>query len=418
MIGNHKMLFRLEAIEHHRGGICGEMTLPVPLPVTATTLFLAICLAVLAAFLAAGTYTRKAHVSGFLAPQRGVARILPRLAGTILAVHVHEGDLVRAGDRLLTLGAGHANGRGQDVDEEVLENLQRQAASLRDQETLEQQRTARQSAAADDTIKALEQTVEALQAEHAIQQQRLSIAQRDLQASEGLLARAEMSPLEGRRREDAYLAQRQAESGMARAILDKRAELNRLGRDAADIVPAGAQRLAVLRGSQAEIAARIAELEGQHATLITAPVAGRVSALQAWVGRDADPAMPLMSIVPEGDEMEAQLLVPARAVGFVRPGQAVRLSYDTYPYQQYGFAEGRVVNVARTSLKPGEMAGPLEAEAAAFRVTVRLARQTIFVGGAEVALPPDTRLQADIFLARRNLLAWLIDPLRAAGARL
>jgi membrane fusion protein len=128
--------------------------------------------------------------------------------------------------------------------------------------------------------------------------------------------------------------------------------------------------------------------------------------------------MPLMSIVPEGDAMEAQLLVPARAVGFVRPGQAVRLSYDTYPYQQYGFADGKVASVSRTSLKPGEIAGPLEAEAPAFRVTVMLARQTIRIGGADVALQPDTRLQAEIFLDRRNLLAWLIDPLRAAGARL
>jgi membrane fusion protein len=412
------MLFRLEAIEHHRGGICGDMTLPVPLPITATTSFLAICLAVFAGFLAAGTYVRKEHVSGFLAPQRGVVRILPKRPGTILAVHVHEGDRVRAGDRLLTVGAGHANDRGRDVDEEVLENLQHQVSALREQEGVEQLLAAEQRRAADDAIKTLVQEVAALQAEHAIQQQRLAIALRDLEASSGLLARAEMSPLEARRREDAFLAQRQADSSMARAILDKKAELARQRSAAADIAPGSAQRLAVLRGSQAAIAARIAELEGQHATLMTAPVGGRISALQAWVGRDTDPTMPLMSIVPEGDAMEAQLLVPARAVGFVRPGQAVRLSYDTYPYQQYGFADGKVASVSRTSLKPGEIAGPLEAEAPAFRVTVMLARQTIRIGGADVALQPDTRLQAEIFLDRRNLLAWLIDPLRAAGARL
>jgi hypothetical protein len=45
--------------------------------------------------------------------------------------------------------------------------------------------------------------------------------------------RAEMPPLEGRRREDAYLAQRQAENGMARAILDKQAEPARLCGEAA-----------------------------------------------------------------------------------------------------------------------------------------------------------------------------------------
>jgi membrane fusion protein len=412
------MLFRLEAIEHQSGGICGGMTLPVPLPISVTTLFLAVCLAVFAGFLAAGTYTRKEHVAGFLAPQLGVARVLARQPGTVLAVHVHEGDLVRAGDRLLTLGAGHANARGQDVDEEVLENLQRQAASLRDQELYEQTRAGRQRQWAEEGIRSLERVIAALDSEHAIQVQRLSIALRDLQASERLLASAEMSPLEARRREDAYLAQRQAESAMSRAILDKRAELDRLRSEAADLLPASAQRLAVLHGQQAAVAARIAELEGQHATLLTAPISGRVSALQAWVGRDADTAMPLMSIVPEGDALEAQLLVPARAVGFVRPGQAVRISFDTYPSQQYGFAEGRVASVSRTSLKPAEMAGPLQEDAPAFRVTVALGRQTLRINGAEVALQPDTRLQADIFLSRRNLLAWLVDPLRAAGARL
>jgi membrane fusion protein len=410
------MLFRLEAIEHHRGGICGDITLPVPVPLAVTTLFLAICLAVLAGFLAAGSYMRKEHVAGFLAPQRGVVRILPKRPGTILAVHVHEGDLVRAGDRLLTVGAAHANALGQDVDEEVLENLQRQSASLRDQERVEQQRTARQRTAADDGLRTLQQTIAALQGEHALQQQRLSIALRDLQASSGLLARAEMSPLESRRREDAFLAQRQAESAMARAIIDKQADLARLRSEAADILPASAQRLAVLHGAQAEIAARIAELEGQHATLIAAPVGGRISALQAWIGQDADPAMPLMSIVPEGDDMQAQLLVPARAVGFVRPGQTVRLSFDTYPYQQYGFVEGRVSSISRTSLKPAELVGPLDSQAPAFRVTVTLARQTIRIAGEEIPLQPDTRLQADICLARRNLLAWLLDPLRASGA--
>jgi membrane fusion protein len=205
---------------------------------------------------------------------------------------------------------------------------------------------------------------------------------------------------------------------MARAILDKQAELARLHAEAADIAPASAQRLAVLVGAVAEVEGRIAEVDGQHAALLTAPVRGRVSALQAFVGKEADPAMPLMSIVPEGGVLQAQLLVPARAIGLVRPGQRVRLSYDTFPYQRYGFAEGIVAAVARSSLKPGELSGPVELNAPAFLVTVALISQSIRVGGAEVALRSDTRLQADILQESSSLLSWLVDPLRDVGGRL
>jgi membrane fusion protein len=412
------MLFRLEAIEHHRGGICGEMTLPVPVPVSLTTVFLAVCLTVSAGFVATGTYTRKEHVSGFLAPEPGVVRIVPQREGMIAAVHVHEGDLVRPGDALVTVSAGRANDRGEDVDQAMLGRLKQQAAVLRTQIALEQRRADRMRASADEAIAGVAKVIAALQAEQSIQTQRTAIALRDLQASADLLARAEMSPLEGRRRQDAYLAQRAAESAMARAILDKQAEVSRLRGEAADVGPASAQRLAVLEGSAAEIEGRMAELDGQHAALLTAPVRGRVSALQAFVGKEADPAVPLMSIVPEGGVLQAQLLVPARAIGLVRAGQRVRLSYDAFPYQLYGFAEGVVASVARSSLKPGEFSGPVELDAPAFRVTVALARQSLRVAGAEVPLQSDTRLQADILQETTSLLGWLINPLRDAGGRI
>jgi membrane fusion protein len=394
------------------------MTLPVPVPVSLTTVFLAACLAVFASFLATGTYTRKEHVAGFLAPELGVVRIVPKRAGVIAAVHVHEGNLVQAGDALVTVTAGQANDRGQDVDEAMLGRLKQQAAALRTQVALEKNREAGQLAASGEAIGGVAKVIAALQAEQAIQAQRVEIAARDLRASAELLARSDMSPLEGRRRQDAFLAQRAAVSAMARAILDKQAELARLHAEAADIAPASAQRLAVLEGAAAEVEGRIAEVDGQHAALLTAPVRGRVSALQAFVGKEADPAMPLMSIVPEGGVLQAQLLVPARAIGLVRPGQRVRLSYDTFPYQRYGFAEGIVAAVARSSLKPGELSGPVELNAPAFLVTVALISQSIRVGGAEVALRSDTRLQADILQESSSLLSWLVDPLRDVGGRL
>jgi membrane fusion protein len=409
------MLFRIEAIDHHRSSVCGEMTLPVAFPVTVTTAFLAASLALFLGFLGTGSFTRKQHVSGFLVPRLGVVRILPPRAGTITGVRVQEGQKVQPGTPLLALSTDQSDAQGQAVDAEMLRDLHRQADQIRAQLLIEQQRVTAARASAEESARTLEQQLATLRSDMALQTQRTAIALRDVKAAAGLLAREEMSPLEGRRRQDAYLAQRQAEGALSRAILDKQAEFLRARRDIEDSGPASAQRMAVLQGSAADLESRIAGLEGQRATLLTAPVGGHVSALQAWVGRSVDPSMPLLSIVPDGDALQAQLLVPARAIGFVRPGQPVRLSYDAFPYQRYGFADGTVEALSRTLLKPGELAGPISTEVAAFRVTVTLARQSIRVAGAELPLQTDTPLQADILLDRRSLLAWIADPLRAAG---
>ena len=99
--------------------------------------------------------------------------------------------------------------------------------------------------------------------------------------------------------------------------------------------------------------------------------------------------------MPDGDVLEAELLVPARAIGFINPGQSVHLSYDTFPFQQFGFARGSVRTVSRTFLKPDEIVGPMLLREPSYRVAVALERQTIRAYGAELPLEPDLQLQAE-----------------------
>jgi membrane fusion protein len=127
--------------------------------------------------------------------------------------------------------------------------------------------------------------------------------------------------------------------------------------------------------------------------------------------------MPALSIVPDGDILEAELLVPARAIGFIAAGQTVHISYDTFPFQQFGFARGNVRTVSRTMLKPDEIVGPMLLREPSYRVGVALERQTMRAYGAELPLEPDLQLQADIEFERRSLLAWILDPLLSAWER-
>lgn len=151
--------------------------------------------------------------------------------------------------------------------------------------------------------------------------------------------------------------------------------------------------------------------------MIRAPVAGRVSSLQATVGKAADPRQLQLTIVPDGSVLRAELLVPTRAIGFVRPGQRVRILYDAFPYQRFGTYGGEVASVSQSIVTAADASGPLELREPSYRVAVALDRADVDAAGRRIALQPDMLLRADIILDRRSLMAWLVGPLLGAGMR-
>lgn len=88
------------------------------------------------------------------------------------------------------------------------------------------------------------------------------------------------------------------------------------------------RNLATLTQENSEAAAR-----DRYA--ITAPADGIVTNLLAEVGQSVG-NQPLATLLPAGAKLEAQLFLTSRAVGFVEPGQSVRLRYQAYPYQKFG----------------------------------------------------------------------------------
>ena len=70
-------------------------------------------------------------------------------------------------------------------------------------------------------------------------------------------------------------------------------------------------------------------------------------------GQAVQAGQPLVSLLPEGSVLQAQLLVPSRAIGFIEEGDRVLLRYQAYPYQKFGHHVGRVVRISRSALGPG-----------------------------------------------------------------
>jgi membrane fusion protein len=410
-------LFRQEAIDHQRFRIWGEVALALPRSYALVTGFIALSVFAMALFVATHSYARKEHAAGFLVPIEGIARISPPRDGTIIAVYVGEGQHVERGAPLLTVTDAETSDRGENIDDAKTDRLREQSDRLKDQIRLEHEKSHAEEQRLQSQIAGASDEIAALMRQQAIQRERVEIAHQQLVGAVELANKGYLSKVEMRRRQDAHLAEIQNETSLAKELTAKQTELSQLLNALQQLPIATAQRIAQLEASIAELEVRLKEVEGRRGYLLSAPIAGRVSALQAWVGKLAEPKMPALSIVPDGDVLEAELLVPARAIGFVSSGQTVHISYDTFPFQQFGFARGSVRTVSRTLLKPDEMVGPMLLREPSYRVAVALERQTIRAYGAELPLEPDLQLEADILFDRRTLLAWILDPLLSAWER-
>jgi membrane fusion protein len=139
--------------------------------------------------------------------------------------------------------------------------------------------------------------------------------------------------------------------------------------------------------------------------------------MQARLGQPVDMVKPLMTIIPRGARVQAELYVPSRAIGFVNEGQTVRLLYDAFPYTRFGPGFGTVVQRSSVVLMPEEVTAAVKVTEPVYRVTVELRDSFMFAYGQRVPLQSGMALMADIILEDRSFLALLLDPLLAARGR-
>lgn len=165
----------------------------------------------------------------------------------------------------------------------------------------------------------------------------------------------------------------------------------------------------------ATITQSIAQNEQQRAVVLRAPRAGVVSTVLLKEGQMVGAGQPLLSLLPAGSVLQAQLLVPSRAIGFVAPGSRVVLRYQAFPYQKFGQQYGHVTDISRSALSPADIVAlvgqqPQQPDPL-YRVQVALDSQKILAYGKEEPMKPGMALEADILMDRRRLIEWVFEPL-------
>jgi membrane fusion protein len=403
-----------------------------PLSLAWMTAGVLLALALVLTLLVSASIARKATAVGVLVPDRGLIRLVPTAPGTVLEVAVTEGQQVAAGDLLFVLALQQPL-LDPGVQGQVQRSLDDRGRSLRDTALQQQRLLATQQAALQRRLLALDAEVDQLQAEQALQEQRLALARQALARQESLQTQDFVSPAQVQLRQEEVLGLRAALQGLARQQAALQRDRAAIEGDLAALPALAAATMAALDREGAVLARESAELDAARQLVVRAPQAGTVGAVLAATGASVSPAAALATLLPQGSALQAHLYLPSSAVGFVRPGQAVRLRYEAYPYQKFGHGRGRVLQVSHTPLGPPELADlslpafptvALEAGEPLFRVTVALDDPRADGGGTEraeasrITLVPGLRLHADVVLERRRLVEWLFEPLLGLRQRL
>ncbi len=176
-----------------------------------------------------------------------------------------------------------------------------------------------------------------------------------------------------------------------------------------------AQLLAERATADAEIA-RVGEalaraLHRAEGVEIRAPYAGTVKDVAArGAGAVVAAGTPLVTLVPAGEELVAEVLVRHEDAGFVHPGREARVKLVTYPFQKYGTIDGQVIHVAPEATEPSADVPA----ASGYRVRVALAAQALRAGDAPFELASGMLVSAEILLGERRVVEYLLSPLRRA----
>lgn len=131
-------------------------------------------------------------------------------------------------------------------------------------------------------------------------------------------------------------------------------------------------------------------------------------------GAVVQPGAVLLNLVPRNEPLFAEVAIHNEDVGFVAPGQGVKLKLQAYPFQKYGLLDGTVELVGADSLaNDPQKATALGQSPQSYKARVLLASQELRASGGEVLkLAPGMVVQAEIHQGRRTVLAYLLSPVQ------
>jgi len=413
-------LYRTEALKSRQSKFYGELLITRPLSLSVLTLGSCAAVIALVCFLLMGKYTQKQRVAGVIVPDKGLVKVFAAQTGTVVSLQAKEGEHVTRGQLLYSLRTERINGDGLNTQVAIHDGLAAQQNSLVEeghrQLTLNEETVASIRGKLAGYHRELEQFADAL----ALVDQQIDLSDDNVTRYETAAAAKLVSEiqLQDKRAESLRLRSSRISLTRERAALERQIDL--AAQELATAELQGKNQLALIDRNEKVLQQNMLEADSRSEIRVTAPVSGTVTAILVKPGQTVAGG-PLLSILPEGSVLQAELYAPSSAVSFIRNGNGVLLRFLAFPYQKFGQQHAQVVDVSRAAVSVDELRASAPtgtaSSAQVYRVTVALPKQTIRAYGKEEPIQPGMEIEADLLLDTRHLYEWLLEPLYSIAGK-
>jgi len=411
-----RQLFRQEAIDAQREKFLGEATVARPVPSWVFTLLAAGTAVLLIVVAVWGQYTRRERVEGYLALDTGAARVLITDAGRITDLVVKEGDEVRAGDPLARISFDRSLGTGASSSETAAREIGSRRTILEKEQAQWKELGEQQSAQLRRRMQDLQNEIAQIDNEMKLQETRIKSAKEQAERYRAYASDKFVSDVLLKQKLDEVTDQEIKLQALKRQRGQVERDLGAARMEEPSIQLRARAQVEQVERQISELKQGMSQVEAQRETVIRAPMAGVVTNVAVNRGQSVAADTPLVTVLPKGSGMHVELLVPTRAIGFLKPGQEVVLRYEAFPYERFGQYHGTITEIGRNVWTSGERVGPLQAREPVYRVDVSLQSQTVSALGQELPLRPGMLVNADLLLEKRSILEWIFEPvLRLKG---
>ncbi len=137
-------------------------------------------------------------------------------------------------------------------------------------------------------------------------------------------------------------------------------------------------------------------------------------------GTVVQPGTVMATLVPQGEQLKAEVWISNEDIGFVRTGLPVKVKLAAFPFQKYGMIEGVVEHVGADALDAAsqEATAPNAERKAArplnYKALVALKAMNLHVDAERLELGAGMQATAEILLGRRSVMEYLLSPVQKA----
>lgn len=409
-------LFRPESLNARQAAWLGRHTLALGLPATTLSVASVIIVAFALMILIYGSYARRVEVHGVVLPTMGLIQATAPMSGQIESLNVQDNAHVERGTLLYVLNLETSTSNG-DTQQQILRSLANRHVLLTEQiavkKRYQEQQEIVQQGRIDNLLEQGRQTAVQLTVKDEFTSRlakTLADYTRYLQTGIGNMNERNSQQANWMRAKDELEEMRSVALRVQAQLIEARfqQETTKLQTD---------NEIGEMHAKISEIDQQVATAEARRSIEIRSPGSGTVTAIANHPGQIVAAGARVLTIVPDQQKMQAELLAPSNSIGFVHPGQRVRLRYTAFPYQKFGQYWGTLTEVSHAALQPDELRAlvpgvvPSDQGKTFYRIVVTPDRQDVTAFGHPEPLRASMQVEALVLLEARTLYQWILEPL-------